>query len=200
MRRLTARISGTRSVSERVSGTPELSDGSSLAPLAAAAAAVEMARSLPAERAMLERLELDGDVEEGGGLVTRMTFLIWADDATGLDLLAARLQDGIVAEWTTGATVPSIVPDAAVAAAVAEAVRASGRDFIEDPPALLFATDFGAVSRRVPSALIGVGRQDGWAFHTPLGERQFASEDGVTAALAMANVLALSARRLTGSA
>jgi hypothetical protein len=48
----------------------------------------------------------------------------------------------------------------------------------------------------VPSALIGVGRPEGWAFHTPEGERQFASEDGVSAALAMAQVLALSAARL----
>ena len=78
-------------------------------------------------------------------------------------------------------------------------MRASGRDFVADSPALPFATDFGAVSRRVPSALIGVGRAGGWSFHTPLGEQQFASEDSVTAAIAMAQVLALSASRLTAS-
>ena len=81
--------------------------------------------------------------------------------------------------------------------AVAEAIGASGRRFVADPPALPFATDFGAVSRRVPSALIGVGRPGGWAFHTPQGEQEFASEDGVAAALAMAEVLALAAGRLT---
>ena len=58
-------------------------------------------------------------------------------------------------------------------------MHASGRSFVDDPPPLPFATDFGTVSRRVPSALIGVGRTDGWGFHTPLGEQQFASEDGV---------------------
>lgn len=145
---------------------------------------------------MLERLELDGDVEEGGGLVTTMTFLTWADDAAGLDELLQRLRGGISAEWTTATVVPGIVPDAAVTAAVAEAIRAAGREFVADPPPLPFATDFGAVSRRVPSALIGIGRSGGWAFHTSQGEEEFASEDGVVAALAMAEVLALSAVRV----
>jgi metal-dependent amidase/aminoacylase/carboxypeptidase family protein len=187
MRRLTGRVSGTRSLAE----------GAEQPPLDAAAAAVAAVRSLPASRAMLERLELDGDVEEGGGLVTRATFLLWADDEAGLDALAARLRSAISAEWSDGATVPGIVPDDAVTAAVAESIRASGRAFVADPPKLPFATDFGAVSRLVPSALIGIGRPGGWAFHTSLGERQFGSEDGVTAALAMAEVLALAAGRLT---
>jgi metal-dependent amidase/aminoacylase/carboxypeptidase family protein len=187
MRRLTGRVSATRSLAE---AAPQV-------PLDAASAAVAAARTLPAGRGMLERLELDGDVEDGGGLVTRMTFLIWADDEAGLDALGARLREVIDAEWTDGATVPSIVPDAATTAAIADAFRAAGRDFVDDPPALPFATDFGSVSRRVPSALVGVGRPDGWAFHTPLGEQQFASDDGVTAALGIAEVVALSASRLS---
>lgn len=187
MRRLSGTVSGTRSL---VEGVPQV-------PLDAAEAALALARTLPAGRGLLERLELDGDVEEGGGLVTRMTYLLWADDEAGLDELASRLQRGIEAGWSTDTTVPGIVADAATTAAVAEAIRAAGRDFVADPPPLPFATDFGAVSRRVPSALIGVGRPGGWAFHTPLGEQQFASEDGVVAALAMAEVLALAAVRLT---
>jgi metal-dependent amidase/aminoacylase/carboxypeptidase family protein len=187
MRRLTGTVSGVRSLAE----------GAAQVPLDAAEAAVALARSVPTGRGLLERLELDGDVEEGGGLVTRMTYLIWADDEAGLDELGGRIRAGVEADWAIGATVPGIVPDAATTAAVAEAIRATGRDFVADPPPLPFATDFGAVSRRVPSALIGVGRPGGWAFHTPLGEQQFASEDGVTAALAMAEVLALAASRLT---
>ena len=187
MRRLTGRVSGSRS----------LAVGAEQPALDAAAVALETARSLPAGRAMLERLELDGDVEEGGGLVTLMTFLLWADDEAALDALDEELRDAIVAEWTSGATVPGIVPDAAVTAAVAEAIGAAGRRFVEDPPPLPFATDFGAISRRVPSALIGIGRAGGWAFHTPAGEEQFASEDGVVAALAMAQVLALATSRLS---
>jgi len=186
MRRLVGRVSGSRSLAE----------GASHPPLDAAALAVQAAAALPAGRGMLERMLLDGDVEDGGGLVTEMTFLIWAEDEAGLDTLGAKLQDGITADWVTATTVSSIVPHAATTAAVAEATEAAGRSFVADPPPLPFATDFGAVSRRVPSALIGVGRPDGWGFHTPLGEQQFASEDGVVAALGMAQVLALSAARL----
>lgn len=190
MRRVTGCVSATRS----------LALGAEQLPLDAAEVALAAVRQLPADRAMLERLELDGDVEEGGGLVTLMTFLLWASDEAELDALEARLRASVDAKWNVGATIPGIVPDAEVTAAVGAAIGAMGRIFVEDPPALPFATDFGVVSRHAPSALIGIGRADGWAFHTPLGEQQFASEDGVTAALAMAEVLALSAFRLTGSA
>jgi metal-dependent amidase/aminoacylase/carboxypeptidase family protein len=190
MRRLTGSVPGTRS----------LAVDAAQVPLDAAEAAVALARSLPTGRGLLERLELDGDVEEGGGLVTRMTFLVWADDEAGLDALSMRLQEGIPdARWAVGTTLPGIVPDAAVTAVIADAFRAAGRDFVAEPPPLPFATDFGAVSRRVPSALIGVGRPGGWAFHTPLGEQEFASEDGVAAAMTMAQVLALAASRLTAA-
>jgi len=196
MRRLDVRASGMRSTAERVAVTA-VPDESGQQPLEAAEAVLEAARSLPAGRGMLERLEVDGDVEEGGGLVTRATFLVWAEDEAGLDELGGRLRDRIDGAWSVGATVPSIVPDDRVTAAVAEAIRAAGREYVADPPALPFATDFGAVSRRVPSALVGIGRSGGWAFHTPLGEEQFASEDGVVMALAMAEVLALAASRLS---
>ncbi len=56
-----------------------------------------------------------------------------------------------------------------------------------------FATDFGNISRRCPAALIGVGRQGGWKFHTDEGAEEFASADGVAAATTVAQVLALAA-------
>ena len=184
-------------ISARVSGTRSLSDDVKQPPLDAAAVAVNAIRALPAGRAMIERIEVDGDVEEGGGLVNRMTFLVWADDEAGLAASGDTLRAAINADWSVGATVPSIVPNATVTAAVASAMQAAGRDFVADPPPLPFATDFGAVTRQVPSALIGVGREGGWAFHTPLGEQQFGSEDGGVSALRMAEVLALSAVRLS---
>lgn len=183
----------------RVAGTRSLAESADHPPLDAAALAVEAAKALPAGRGMLERMVLDGDVEDGGGLVTEMTFLVWAEDEAGLERLASGLAERIEAAWETRTTVPSIVPHAATTAAVADAMRASGHDFVDDPPPLPFATDFGAVSRRVPSALIGVGRGEGWSFHNPLGEQQFASEDGVTSAIGMARVLALSAARLAAA-
>lgn len=62
---------------------------------------------------------------------------------------------------------------------------------------LPFATDFGDITRLVPAALVGIGRPEGWAFHTPEGAEQFASDDGVQAGLDVATVLALAAERLT---
>ena len=90
-----------------------------------------------------------------------------------------------------------VKPDPGVTAAVEAAFRAAGRTgFVPDPPPLPFATDFGNISHALPAALIGVGREGGWAFHTDEGAAQFASEDGVEAALTIARVLALSAVRL----
>ena len=92
--------------------------------------------------------------------------------------------------WSEGKTVEGVKSDPAVAAVVEAAFRATGRTgFVPDPPPLPFATDFGNISRVVPSALIGVGREGGWAFHTDEGAEQFASEDGVDAALTSATAL-----------
>ena len=188
MRRLEVRVAGTRSLVE----------GAEQATLDAVERGLAAVRALPAGRAILEHLELDGDVEEGGGMTARLVFLVWADDEDGLEALARPLREAVPAgTWTVVTTVPSIVPDARLTAVVAGAFRAAGRAFVADPPTLPFATDFGALTRRVPSALIGVGRPGGWRFHTPAGAEEFASEDGVAAALTMAEVHALAAARLT---
>jgi metal-dependent amidase/aminoacylase/carboxypeptidase family protein len=187
-----------RRVEVRIAGSRSLADGVTQPPLDAVGDGLAAVRALPAGRAILEHLELDGDVEEGGGMVARLVFLLWADDEPGLDTLTGPLRDAVpTGGWSVLTTVPSIVPDARLTAAVADAFGAAGRDFVADPPPLPFATDFGSVSRRVPSALVGVGRQGGWAFHTPTGAEEFASEDGVAAAMTMAEVLALAAARLT---
>ena len=49
-------------------------------PYAAAAAALAEARRHVPDNVMLERLELDGDVEEATGLVTKATFLLFGDE------------------------------------------------------------------------------------------------------------------------
>ena len=53
---------------------------------------------------------------------------------------------------------------------------AFGRPFEPDPGTLPFATDFGNITQRVPAALIGIGRPEGWSFHTDEGAEQFASD------------------------
>jgi metal-dependent amidase/aminoacylase/carboxypeptidase family protein len=147
---------------------------------------------------MLERLQLDGDVEEGTGLGAIARFLLWAPDETSLENLAAGLRAAVAGQWDweSGPPVPGIVPDPAVRDAVAAAHGAAGRSYVEPPMPLPFATDFGAITRRMPAALIGLGRPGGWAFHTPEGAAEFASEDGIRAGLDVGTVLALAADRL----
>jgi len=187
MRRDRATVAGSRSLV-----------GDTQRPLEAAAAAIQAERP---GRVMLERLLVDGDVEEGTGLVAHATFLLWGDDEAELAEHEAAVRAALPeAVWEEGAVVAGVRPDPAVTAAVADAFRAAGRmEFVEDPPTLPFATDFGNVSQRVPAALIGVGREGGWAFHTDEGAAQFASQDGEDAALVVARVLALSAVRLAAA-
>ena len=168
------------------------------APLQAARAALEFAAGQVPDDVMLERLELDGDVEEGTGLVLTATFLVfarrWRRTSRPVSRRSRlRCHD---ASWSVGRLVEAVRPDDRVTAAVAGAFRALDRDFVADPPRLPFATDFGNISRRCPAALIGVGRKGGWAFHTDEGAAQFASPDGEAAALTIAQVLALAAADL----
>ncbi len=145
---------------------------------------------------ILEHLELDGDVEEGTGLVLRAEILVFADGEAELEERCAALQERVTGEWSRGPTVQGVRPDRAVTAAVREAFLAAGHGFRDDPDPLPFATDFGNVSQRVPAALVGVGRPGGWRFHSDEGAREFASAAGEEAALTIAQVLALAAARL----
>jgi metal-dependent amidase/aminoacylase/carboxypeptidase family protein len=188
MRRDYARISGHRS----------LKKGVVTAPMAALRHLAEIVDQVPPDRVMLEQMHLEGDVEEGTGLVMNAVFLIFAEDEAGVAAYARHLRSHLPgAAWTEGAMLCGMRPNEQVTAAVAQAFLAAGRDFVADPPPLPFATDFGNVSQRVPAALIGVGRPGGWKFHTDEGARQFAGPDGEEAALGIARVMALAATRLT---
>jgi metal-dependent amidase/aminoacylase/carboxypeptidase family protein len=183
MRRERVTVPGTRSLS----GDPE-------PPLRAASAIL----GANARDVMVEHLELDGDVEEDTGLVCSAHLLVFADSAAELEKRCAVLRETVAGgRWESGPTVEGVLPDDAVTSAVAEAMEATGRDFVADPPPLPFATDFGNVSRRAPAALIGIGRPGGWAFHSDEGAEQFASAAGVEATTGLAQVLALAAARLT---
>ncbi len=187
MRRERAFVTGTRSLA-----------GEKETPVEAVLTGTAVVRELPPADAIVEHLTLDGDVEEGGGLSLRAHFLLRADTEAELDEYAVRLREALPeANWTSDPVVCGLKPDERVREAVRVAVLALGRGFVDDPAPLPFATDFGNVSRRVPSALIGVGRPGGWAFHTDEGAAQFAA-DGSEAALTMARVLALSVARLLG--
>lgn len=182
MQRLSLLVSGRRSLT----GDPE--------PPLQAAAAVLAANELDV---MVERLELDGDVEEGTGLALRADVLAFADSEGELERRTAAVKARAPeAAWTDGRVVQGVRPDADVTKAVASAFEAAGRSFVPNPPPLPFATDFGNISRRVPAALIGVGREEGWAFHSDEGAAQFASDAGGDAAMTIARVLALATMHL----
>lgn len=188
MRRDYARISGHRS----------LKAGLVTAPMAALRPLADIVEQLPPDQVMLEQMHLEGDVEEGTGLVMNATFLIFAPDEAGIAAHAKTLRGTLSsATWREGAAIKGVRPNDAVTAAVADAFKASGRDFVDNPPSLPFATDFGNISQVVPAALIGIGRPGGWKFHTDEGAREFAGPDGEEAALAIAKVMALAATRLS---
>ena len=185
MRRERAVVTGIRSLT-----------GEREEPVEAVAAAVAAVRALAPADAIVEHLLLEGDVEDGGGLSLRAHFLLRADEERELDDLAATLRDALPgATWTSDPLVCGLAPDEKVRGAVKDAVGALGRTFVDDPAPLPFGTDFGNVSQLVPSALIGIGRPGGWAFHTDEGAEQFAA-DGHDAALAIARILALTTIRL----
>jgi metal-dependent amidase/aminoacylase/carboxypeptidase family protein len=185
MRRHRLTVFGSRSLS-----------GAEQTPLTAARAAVDAER--PGE-VMLERLLLDGDVEEGTALGIECTFLFWGSSEQALDERAAEVRRRLAGDWQEGDLYQGVRPDPQLTAAVADAFRAIGRPFVDEPPPLPFATDFGNISRRTRAALIGVGREGGWAFHTDQGAGEFASADGEAAGLTIARVLALAAARLSDS-
>jgi metal-dependent amidase/aminoacylase/carboxypeptidase family protein len=150
----------------------------------------------PFADAIVEHVQLEGDVEEGGGLSVRIHFLLCSDEEAGLGELAAPLRESLPgALWASDPVVCGLRPDDEVTRAVKDAMLALGRTFVDDPGRLPFGTDFGNVSQRVPSALIGIGRPGGWAFHTDEGAEQF-KRDGEACALSIARVLALASVRL----
>ena len=181
-----------------VAGIRSLRDDVAQPPIEAIDTLLRAAADIPRARLMIERLVLDGDVEEGTGLVLTGTLLFFADDEAGIERTTCAVRSALPgATWRAGRLVPGIRPDARVTAAIADAFAAAGRGFEPDPPPLPFATDFGSISHRVPAALIGVGRPEGWAFHTDQGAAQFASAAGVDVAADMATVLALATVRLS---
>ncbi len=188
MRRDTFTVAGTRSLRDDVPQPPLEALGTLLRAAAGAGRA----------RLMIERLTLDGDVEEGTGLVLTGALLLFAGDRDGIERTALAVRSALPgASWRAGRLVPGLRPDPAVTAAVASAFAAAGRGCEPGPPPLPFVTDFAAISERVPAALIGVGRPEGWAFHTDQGAAQFASPAGLDLAADMATVLALATIRLT---
>ncbi|MEF2976227.1 M20/M25/M40 family metallo-hydrolase [Subtercola sp. YIM 133946] len=187
MRRETARVVGQRTLRRDVVSTP----------LQALANVTAIAEAFDPATLIIETVTVDGDVEEAAGMSFEASFLLFAQTELELDERAGELRELLgPASWTSSAAIAAVRPDAAVTAVVGDAFRAAGRDFDATPPALGFATDFGNVSRVARAALVGVGRTEGWRYHTAEGAEEFAGPAGRDVAVATAEVIGLSVIRL----
>lgn len=187
MRRETAIVTGTRT----------LVPGAEAAPIAALRAFAALLPDLDQSQLLVETAVLDGDVEEGSGLSFRAQLLAFSQTEEGIDALLEPVRRALHgAVWERGNSIEAIQPDFAVAEVVLDAFAAAGRPVDTHVPPLPFATDFGNVTRVVPSALIGVGRPGGWAFHTSRGEPEFTGPAGREIAEDIARVLGLAVVRL----
>jgi len=168
-----------------------------------------------AEWVVIETASFEGDVEDGSPCGAELSVLIFGRDE---DELQERLDElnGLIGEACAGSGLspnieghpeghPSlrrgtrpvyqgILANSVLVSAIAAVF---GDSYVPASMQLPFATDFGNLSRRAPSALIGIGRPGGWRFHTEAGADEFASQDGRDVAARLAQVLALTISKLT---
>lgn len=159
---------------------------------------------------LVEEVHVDGDVEHGAGVHTWIHFLLFADApgelASRMAYLETMFRDvgmatGSTTTWEpTGPLYQGVLPNRVLTGVLASAFADAGRAFVVAPGPLPFATDFGNLSRRFPGALIGVGREGGWHFHTFEGHDEFGSHDAEAITLVIASILALAAHDLIADA
>jgi metal-dependent amidase/aminoacylase/carboxypeptidase family protein len=177
--------------------------------LAAFAATVEGCRKLMsrygADKVVIETASFEGDVEDGSPCGAELNVLIFGLEKQELQQRLDELADlvgeacagtGLSPRITGGASVyEGILPNTVLQSAIA---RVFGNSYVPAPGNLPFATDFGNLSRRAPSAQVGIGRAGGWRFHTEEGAEQFSSQSGRDIAARLAQVYASSVLMLTG--
>lgn len=150
---------------------------------------------LPADRYRVDELTRSGRD-------TEVTLRVLGDDAGEIRERARHARAALSPRsWTPLGLTEGLTADDRVAAAAEQSLSALGISYDPRTPRMPFSTDFGNVSRRVPSAMIGFARPgpEGWAVHMDQGEGQFLSGEGDTLALTMGRALAVAADRLTRS-
>jgi metal-dependent amidase/aminoacylase/carboxypeptidase family protein len=164
----------------------------------------QVASRYGAEWFVIESASFEGDVEDGSPCGAELSVLVFASSEEELHRRLHELDDLIRDIGTDGGfTAQTRVDDSIYAGILPNTVLRSaiasvfGESYVTAPGELPFATDFGNLSRRAPSALIGIGREGGWPFHTSEGAEEFASQAGRDVAARLALVLASSVSLLT---
>jgi metal-dependent amidase/aminoacylase/carboxypeptidase family protein len=157
------------------------------------------------EFVMVKNLSVNGDVENDCRISAHMQILLFGLTDADVAQRVAELETAVATVSADaeiridlqriGEPYMGVVPNQTLTRVVEQAMADMQLDVLTDPDPLPFATDFGNISRRAPSALIGTGRQGGWQFHNLEGDREFRSSDGQHVMIVTAEVLA---RAITG--
>jgi metal-dependent amidase/aminoacylase/carboxypeptidase family protein len=144
-------------------------------------------------RIVLEAVETEGDLPSESALSLKAYLLVRGTTAKQVQQATQEIKKSVDAfHWRQVSKIQGIKPDPSMTSVVEDSFRAAGLDFDPDPPPLPYATDFGNISRRLPSAAIGVGDR-AWNFHSLTGARDFVGKEAEEVALNMTRVLTLSA-------
>lgn len=128
----------------------------------------------------------------------RVVLRVLGEDADEIRARAERARELVApGSWTPLGLTEGLTSDPGVVAVVEHGLAALGIEYDTATPPMPFSTDFGNVARRIPAAMIGIARPEGWAVHTPEGEAQFRSGAGDELAVGIAEVLAVVADGLT---
>ncbi len=154
------------------------------------------------EFVIVKDLWMDGDIEAECRVCARMQVLLYGLTRDDVARRAGQLEQAVatIGERSglsidlrrIGETYMGVNPNDTLTSVVQNAMTETGLEVLYDPAPLPFATDFGNISYRAPSALIGTGREGGWRFHTQEGAREFGGADARRVMMATAEVLARS--------
>jgi metal-dependent amidase/aminoacylase/carboxypeptidase family protein len=144
------------------------------------------------------RLDSVNTAQDGS---TRLVVRVLGDDLQMIEERAATAHSSLAPlSWTPLGLTEGLVSDPRVVDAVEDALGVLGLAFEAQTPVMPFSTDFGNVSRRLPSAMIGVSREGGWGVHTDQGAELFSGTAGDEVAVTMSEILVLAADRLLRAA
>ena len=152
------------------------------------------------EFVMVKNVSVNGDVETDCRISAHMQILLFGLTNADVAQRVAELETAVATVSADaqiridlqriGKPYMGVVPNQTLTRVVQQTMADMQLDVLTDPEPLPFATDFGNISRRAPSALIGTGRQGGWQFHNLEGDREFQSADGQQVMIVTAEVLA----------